>query len=60
MFCLLVHSEIPAEDLEDESTDLSRRSDKEQGRRYCAKLKNKHNILFGIDVQIVSSGRNEK
>lgn len=44
LFGLLVHWEIPAEDLEDESTDISRRSDKEQGRSYCAKLKNMHNL----------------
>lgn len=46
MFCLLVHREISAEDLEDESADLSRRSDKEQGRRYQAKVKNMHNIVW--------------
>lgn len=43
---LLVHWEIPAEDLEDGSTDISRRSDKEQGRSYCANVKNVHNLIW--------------
>lgn len=46
LFGLLVQWQIPAEDLEDESTDISRRSDNEQGRRYCAKLKNMHNLVW--------------
>lgn len=50
---LLVHWEIPAEDLEDESTDISRRSDKEQGRSYCAKLKNVHNLIWHQYADII-------
>lgn len=46
LFCLLVCWEIPAEDPEEESTALWRRSDKELKGRFCAKLKNRHNIFF--------------